>query len=217
MGGFGSGRRPQQESKASTDDHHALDIRHLQRRNLLRAGLSFSLEWKRNRQTNLAYTVIQVGADKLVLSYRHQSGGREWLDKEYEVQLAWTPCNYGGRRAWFICPANGCCRRVAILYLGRSGNFACRHCNCFAYATQRQTGERRASQCAEQLRRRLGWERGIFTGGGGKPKGMHSTTFARLQSQHDAHVRVVLDGMEKRLERLNQGLATVQKLLGKES
>jgi Transposase DDE domain len=32
--------------------------------------------------------------------------------------LEWTPCNYGGARPWFLCPMDGCRRRVAVLYAG---------------------------------------------------------------------------------------------------
>ena len=47
-------------------------------------------------------------------------------DEHYAVRIVRTVCNLGGSRAWFICPAVGCGRRVAILYGG--GIFACRHC-----------------------------------------------------------------------------------------
>jgi hypothetical protein len=46
---------------------------------------------------------------------------------EYPVRLEWTGCNLGGRRAWFLCPAQGYGRRVAILF--RGSIFACRHCH----------------------------------------------------------------------------------------
>jgi integrase len=44
----------------------------------------------------------------------------------------------------------------------------------------------RASSKADKLRDRLGWEADILKGNGCKPKGMHWSTFARLQAQHDA-------------------------------
>lgn len=55
----------------------------------------------------------------------------------HEVQLVWTPCQFGGRRWWFMCPlaSNGvaCGRRVSILYLGRGKYFGCRHCYNLTY------------------------------------------------------------------------------------
>jgi hypothetical protein len=71
-----------------------------------------------------------------------------------------TPCNLGGWRAWFICPAVGCGRRVAILYGG--GIFACRHCYRLADASSREDAGGRATRRADRLRARLGWHPGIL-------------------------------------------------------
>jgi hypothetical protein len=45
-------------------------------------------------------------------------------------------CNYGGQRAWFVCPG-GCGRRAAILYYGNTP--ACRHCYHLAYESQQES------------------------------------------------------------------------------
>ena len=42
---------------------------------------------------------------------------------------------------------------------------------------------------------RLKWEPGILNGNGIKPKGMHWTTFERLQTRHDALVNQTLAGV----------------------
>ena len=55
------------------------------------------------------------------------------------VRIVRTPCRLGGSRAWFICPAVGCGRRVAILYGG--GIFACRHCYDLAYDSSRNSSK----------------------------------------------------------------------------
>ena len=65
----------------------------------------------------------------------------------------------GGRRAWFLCPAKGCGRRVAILFGGSI--FACRHCHKLAYECQREPDDDRAARRADTIRRRLGWGAGI--------------------------------------------------------
>jgi hypothetical protein len=59
------------------------------------------------------------------LRYTHQRFDGEREHQEYSVVLDWTPCNYAGARCWFICPARGCSRRVAVLY--SSSMFMCRH------------------------------------------------------------------------------------------
>ena len=114
-------------------------------------------------------------------------------DERYPVRLAWTPCRYGGARAWFVCLTVGCGRRVAILYGG--GIFACRHCYRLAFASQREGANDRALRRADTIRRRLGWKPGILNGLGNKPKGMHWRTFERLTSDHEAFAERSLAGM----------------------
>jgi len=60
---------------------------------------------------------------------------REKIDLDYEVPLVSTPCNYGGKRWWFVC----CCgTRVAKLYLVTK-YFACRDCYNLTYRSSRQS------------------------------------------------------------------------------
>ena len=106
-----------------------------------------------------------------MLIYRHRRNGEEWQDENHPVYLDWTPCNFGGHRHWFLCPARGCGWRVAIIYGG--GIFACRRCYQLVYASQRETPDDRAARRANIIRERLGWEPGILNPEGWeKPKGM---------------------------------------------
>lgn len=102
---------------------------------------------------------------------------------EYQVQLEWTPCHYGGTRAWFRCPAAGCGRRVAVLYGGRI--FACRHCHQLAYDSQNQTVHSRALGRTQAIRMKLGGSPSLLEDFPGKPKGMHWRTYYRLRAQAD--------------------------------
>ena len=124
--------------------------------------------------------------------------GCEWKDELYPVRLDWSPCTYGGRRAWFLCLAAGCGRRVAILY--RGGIFACRHCYRLAYPCQREIDDDRAARRADTIRRRLGWEPGILNDEGGKPKGMHWRTFERLHAEQNDFVNASLAGLVQRFK-----------------
>lgn len=112
MGGRGSGRHWHSGAKDTTSDFRALDVRRLQRDGLLAAGQAFGWNWLRNDET-VASIQVRTEADRIILSYRHRTGGGEWQSEEYPVWLDWTPCTYGGRRAWFICPARGCGKREA--------------------------------------------------------------------------------------------------------
>jgi len=196
MGGIGSGRRWCYGANNTTDDYRRLDVRRWQRDGFLKPNHSFSWQWTRHGET-VASIQVRTEAERVILTYRHRSGSSDWKDESYPVRLDWTPCNFGGERAWFRCPASGCGRRVAILY---SGNiFACRHCYQLAYSSQRETIDNRATRRADKIRERLGWEPGILNGSGLKPKGMHWRTFERLTAEHDAFVDVSMAGMRDRL------------------
>ena len=192
MGGIGSGRHWHYEAKNTTGDLRAIDIRRWKRDGLLKAPNAFG--WKWNRDGQVAATInVGVADDRVVLDYRHRRGERPWEPARYSVYLDWTKCHLGGKRPWFLCPASGCGRRVAILYGGKI--FACRRCHQLAYASQRESEIDRATRRAEKVRERLNWPPGILNGNWPKPKGMHWRTFWRLQAEHDRDVGAVMDRM----------------------
>jgi hypothetical protein len=116
--------------------------------------------------------------DRVTLRYRHQRYGEDWTYEEYPVFLDTTRCNYGGNRVWFLCPARGCSRRVAVLYL--SSIFACRHCYQLVYDSQREAAYSRALTRAQAIRMKLGGSGNMTEDFPDKPKGMHSRTYHRL-------------------------------------
>jgi hypothetical protein len=140
---------------------------------------------------------VSAEADRITIDYRYKVSGGDWVPVNYPVMLEWTACTLGGRRAWFICPAKGCGRRVAILYSGAI--FACRHCNKLAYACQREKDDDRAMRRADTIRRRLGWCAGIANPPGEKPKGMHWRTYNRLLRECTMFALASWAGIEKRL------------------
>lgn len=201
MGGIGSGRR-YQGGKNTTDDCRALDVRLFQRDGVLIDGRSFTTNWMRKGKA-VASIQVRAETDRVILDYRYQRGDGEWKFRNYPVRIEWTSCNFGGARAWFICPAQGCGRRVAKLFMG-GAIFACRHCYQLVYTCQRETADDRAVRRADAIRDRLGWVPGILNGNGGKPKGMRWKTFQRLTAEHDAFVRESLAGMAKRFGLLQE-------------
>lgn len=177
-------------------DMQALDVRRLQRDGLLKPGQSFGLSWSWRGEV-VATINLSVQFDSVFLDYRQRQHGGEWEAMKYPVYLSWTACNYGGQRAWWLCPVRGCGRRVAVLYGGSV--FACRHCHRLVYQSQREAADGRGRLRAGKLRERLGWVPGIANPNGGKPKGMHWRTFARLQASHDAYAGRSFAGMAERL------------------
>lgn len=195
MGGYGSGRRWHYDAADSTEEYRRLDVRCWHRDGFLAIGRAFGWQWTRDGKA-LASIQVRTESDRVILTYRHRSRGAEWKSEEYPVRVVWTPCTYGGQRAWFICPARDCGRRVAILYGG--GIFACRQCYRLAYPSQRETDDDRAVRQADKIRERLGWVPGILNGEGGKPKWMRWQTFWRLSAKHSALVNQSLAGAMQR-------------------
>lgn len=173
MGGLGSG--PQWSGKETTFDYHQIDVRTWQRDGLLEPFVRFECgSWSVDVPPGLS-----APKPKWVFLTR--------LDRRAEmcpVPLEWTPCNYGGLRAWFHCPTNGCRRRVAILYSDGS-TLSCRHCLQLTYRSQRVSDKYRALHRAQDIRERLGGSSCIMDPFPTKPRGMHWDTFERLQQEAD--------------------------------
>jgi len=192
MGGFGSGRF---SSRRTTNHCHELDIRHWHRKKLLKPNQSFTWNWLRNGEI-LSAISVSTHQDMVRLTYRHKAGE----SKNYPIYIDWTSCHFGGKRPWFLCPAAGCGRRVAILYCGAI--FACRHCYNLAYACQSETIHDRELRRVEKIRDRLGWKPGILSRTGSRPKGMHLSTYMKLVNEHNVLRMRTFDWFDSYLDKL---------------
>lgn len=186
-------------TKRVTENMNALDVRKLRRDGVLAPGRVSTVSWRRG-----ASIVLRAEVGQVVLNYQARISTGEWAEQEYSVRLDWTDCNLGGRRAWFLCPASGCGRRVAILFGGSI--FACRQCHKLAYACQSKGIGDRAMSRADTIRRRLGSHAGIAYPLSGKPKGMHWRTYYRLAMQYYEFSAVSLAETGKLLGLLGGGL-----------
>lgn len=99
-----------------------------------------------------------------------------WQHSSGHIAFDWTPCTYGGQRAWFSCP--DCGERVAVLYAS-AARFSCRHRLNLGYECRKADPMIRAIRCQQKVLKRLG--AGIdYSGYPHKPKYMHWTTYLRL-------------------------------------
>ncbi len=177
MGGSGSGNWYRFSSKTLAEHCCSIDVRQLSRWGSLKPWLRYPLEW--NNGSNI---VIETRPGAIELFYGISRNGQPREDVHIEVPLSWSSCNYGGKRPWFICPGNGCGKRVAKLYLAGK-YFLCRHCHDLAYLSQRQGKEFRLIDKAQKIYCRLGvngYDDLYFKS---KPKGMHQTTYDRLRDE----------------------------------
>jgi ribosomal protein L24E len=150
-------------------------------------AFQLALEGEDDDRFDGEWTVV---GDSVTLSW--QRDDRQWSQT---VQLTWSPGQYGGRRAWLVCPK--CGRRVGKLYLPtllfrddeRVNRFACRKCYDLTYE-QRQSRDpywtllHRAERLAER------W---LVESKDGesfrRPKGMHKATFEKRVAQYNALVQ----------------------------
>lgn len=207
MGGMGSGNWYRFGKKTTTGECRSVDVRYLQREDLLRSGYSFSLRWSRaGRETGSIGGVVEgtERPDRVILLYRHRSGrSGEWEDVREPVPLTWTACNFGRERPWFVCPGAGCGRRVAKLY-GLGKYFLCRHCYDLVYESQREGGMYRALHKAQAIRERLGGTANMMEPFPERPKGMHHDTYMRLFLEHNEAEMAHLVGMKAWIDRMEK-------------
>ena len=182
MGGVGSGRRSGW-GRDTVDACLSLDVNELHREGCLRPGCAGGSQWTRDGD-RVANIDLRATANRLVLSYRYQLNGGEWMVVDEPVSIVRVPCRFGGSRPYFRCPGvvNNvpCGRRVAKLYLaGRL--FLCRHCNSLTYASRNEGTWDRAVRRVFKLRAGLGGDLAPGSPIPKRPKGMWQSTYDRLR------------------------------------
>lgn len=161
MGGFGSGRS---RGKMKCESCLWLDVRAWARKGILKAGTRFDTRW-----SNGSSASVSLASDERV-ELRYAVDGAAKLQS---IALTHTPCNYGGQRTWFVAPC--CGSRAAKLFM-RRGRFACRKCQNLTYQVQTIDYIQRQHRAMDRVTRKL-------VNGEDKPKGMHWSTFDRLQDR----------------------------------
>jgi hypothetical protein len=199
MGGIGSGRRYYGDVKNTVESTRSIDIRCWQREGMLVPGKSFRWNWLRYGLVKIAEIRVWVESDRVMVAFDSQAEVQDCV-----IPLETTPCTYGGKRYWFRCPAEGCGRRVAVLYENWR-SYECRHCRDFTYPSQRESPGYRAARRAAKIRMKMGGSGALLPPFPEKPKGMHWRTYWRLRKQAEE------SGGQFTLE-LNQRLKTLETL-----
>jgi len=207
MGGLGSGCQIGRSTRGVTSTLLSIDIRSWQRAGKMSCTQGFIWHWT-FRDKSTSSILVEPADGRVVLSYRQRRGSEKEANISQEVELTRTNCHLGGRRAWFVCPAVNCGRRVAILYLEE--NFACRRCCQLAYRSQRETVYGRALRRLSKTRERLGWPQGVLSPSLGRPKGMHQLTYCKLTDFHSEQAMAVLEELGKRIGTVNQSLDSLK-------
>ena len=186
MGGYGSGR---QYGRPLADSSLRIDIAWMLRSGFASDGFeqTGTLSWscRGDPAGNISYTANMRDPENASLELRftttRHSGG-EKVDHVQGVPLSYTEPNFGGRRWWMHCPANG--SRVGKLYCPMGAEtFASRTAYRIGYYSQRIGARDKPFEALFRLQKRLGckegWEMPIR-----RPKGMWCRTYARLEQQY---------------------------------
>lgn len=171
--------------KANTNNYRNLDILFFQRNGRLteKGSGEYPIYWTERRTgKKLGNIGTYTTPDYIRLVYAvTDNWSGEKKDHDYKVYIEWTPCNYGGQRAWFICP--DCGENARRLYL-KEGIFFCRKCHNLNYYSQQisktdqlMDGIREKIYC---IQKKLKAERDPLSHWEPRPKGMHFATYQRL-------------------------------------
>ena len=189
MGGLGSGTWHRRDARNTVEDYCDLDVRYLSNENLLLPGRQATLSWTNQRGKIQATVDVLTNMGSVSLKYHYGVGAGIWQHVHETVQLAWTPCTYGGKRPWFVCPGEvvgkPCERRVAILY-GPEPRFRCRHCLDLRYVSQREGKRHRAISRIQGIRMKLGGTGNLTQPLPSRPRYMHHRTYQRLVEEETA-------------------------------
>ena len=100
--------------------------------------------------------------------------GRDTVERGGLIRYEYVPCNYGGKRLYFLCPESG--KRCRTLYLDRQG-FVSMQAAGLSYRSQSLNEKGRLKRRLRKIERRIGDDWSV------KPKGMQHVTFDRLTAQ----------------------------------
>jgi hypothetical protein len=138
MGGYGSGRWGYFSGKTKVEDCYRWHITGI--KDILIPGHWGATRWMIGERESGSISYRVLGDEKptaLRLSYTIGARSGNPQDFNYRVNLTTTLLPWGGVRYWFVCPLQGCYRRVGCLYLPPGGKyFGCRHCNDLSYESQ---------------------------------------------------------------------------------
>jgi hypothetical protein len=179
VGGYGSGRWFRHDTKAKTNTLFRIDINDLRRSSGLKPGARGQV-WQSVRGVLGGFVLFEIKKDRVLLEYEYQAPEMETQLVIETIWLTHTPCNYGGKRAWFSCPQ--CCKRVAVLFRV-DRRFRCRKCHKLSYQTQCWDQLDRSGHLARKIRVQLGGSGGLGDAFPPKPVGMHLKTYFTLMQR----------------------------------
>jgi hypothetical protein len=196
MGGPGSGDWYRWDKKDHVRSRPYIDIRYLKQHGQLTPGALFNLDWEAKDGDGHASADCRCEADRLVVDYEIDSSGENREIFQSVIEFDFTPCHFGGKRTWLICPK--CNKRVAVVYISQLG-FSCRQCCDLTYLSRSLNRYDRLMLKAKLIHVRLGCNGDITGPLPPKPKGMHWETYWWLLRQEAQLLQPIWDRLYEQL------------------
>lgn len=131
----------------AVEDHYSVSTKFLNKHGYFKGYQCGNVFWTNSfgERTASIGVYVSVGGWQGEIRFQYNFTDRlsdKKTQYDYMVRLVATPCRYGGKRWWFICPLiNGgvnCQRRVGVLYLG-GRYFGCRKCLNLVYQSSKDS------------------------------------------------------------------------------
>ena len=194
MGGFGSGRW--QKGKPLTSERMPPDIRDMHRSS---KGCGTAYEpWHGGGN-------VYVWFQESVANVEARIPGQPTQCQA--IEMVRTKPTFGGYRNWWKCPC--CASRVGVLYWS-GWRWQCRRCAGLVHESTRQTEDSLAYARVNKIRQKLGWGGGLCSPMGGKPKGMHWRTYAKLMQELTEASLLAAGASAERIDMLTQRLLKIR-------
>ena len=202
MGGWGSGRYGYRTAR-TTEAAKRVDIRYIRKQGWLYDGRTGLLSWTSRGEPSgtIGYHIV---GDTFILDYKVQEYGGDWDAIKLSVALTSSPCRYGGKRYYFLCPGLNCGRRCEVLY-SADKYFVCRKCAGLIYDSQKGGKLDKLIGAKHKLGERI-FEHYEYGEGWGKKKGMHWKTFNRLNAKYDSYKRKINGALVDRFGQMELGV-----------
>lgn len=140
--------------KKIVNEANSMDILDLQRNKVFSMGqdMIWISSWSRNGKVvaSISYRLEGNNGEPSGLRFTYtitKNNIGERKDFDYIIPVVSTPCNFGGKRWWYICSliVNGesCHRRCRIVYLPPGAEyFGCRECHQLSYESRQRHREK---------------------------------------------------------------------------
>lgn len=173
MGGVGSGNWVRITKVNVLEDYQSISIADLSRQNFSFAeGDSTRSIWTISSNK---YLVIEIKVENPTCFSVDFLPGRK-IENQLLIHFNLTPCNFGGNRAWFVCPH--CVKNRSRLYF-KNLDFQCGFCLNIPYRCQNEKQWDRLLRKREKISIKLGRTHEK------KPPNMHWKTYSSLLNEYE--------------------------------